>query len=490
LSRIAGVDLSQCEASVAASLSILFRPGASKPRIWSGSRATLGAVDLPHLSHSPGLAVAPDGAAALALDGRLANAESLQDGAPDHSGARAHAAVVLDLIRREGIPALQRLAGGFALAFADSHALVLARDRLGIRPLYYGFRQGGLHFASEIKALVGLVDCVHEFPPGHCLLPGRGLVRLAAPAPEPPSISSPEDCAQQVRQVVGQAVDRALADTTMGVWLSGGVDSSVVAAAAKERLETLYTFSVGTAGSPDLEFARLVAQHLGTRHHERTYGLDDVLAVLEQVIYQLESFDAPLVRSAAGNYLVAQLAAEHVGHVLSGEGGDELFAGYAYQKECDPDLELTLSVQDAIAQLHHTALQRVDRSAAAHATQAEVPLLDPHVVRLSQAIPSSWKIRRGAEQTDKWPLRKAFEGSLPDAIVWRGKAKFWEGAGAATLVAQHAEYSIADAAFASERVLDDAPPLRSKEELLYYRIFRQAFSDRVPLAEVGRTAHV
>jgi asparagine synthase (glutamine-hydrolysing) len=242
-------------------------------------------------------------------------------------------------------------------------------------------------------------------------------------------------------------------------------------------------------GAPDLESAEIVSQHLGTKHKARIYNLDDALRVLDEVIFRLESFDAPLVRSAIGNYFVAQLAAEHVSFVLSGEGGDELFAGYAHQKEYASSAELTLSVQEAIAALHNTALQRVDRSASAHTTRAGLPFLDPRVVRFSLAVPTSLKIR-GSDQMEKWLLRKALVDKLPDAIVWRRKAKFWEGAGAADLLTQYAEEQISDSEYHLEKHLGLEGNLRSKEELLYYRIFKSFFGERVPLEEIGRTKHV
>jgi asparagine synthase (glutamine-hydrolysing) len=242
-------------------------------------------------------------------------------------------------------------------------------------------------------------------------------------------------------------------------------------------------------GAPDLEYAGKVAGHLGTRHRACVYDLDDALRAIDEVIFNLESFDAPLVRSAIGNYFVAQLAAEHVPFVLSGEGGDELFAGYAYQKQYASDVELTLSIQEAIAALHNTALQRVDRSASAHQTRAGLPFLDPRVVRFSLAMPSSLKIH-GSMQMEKWPLRQALVDDLPAEIIWRRKAKFWEGAGAANLISQFAEYEISDAEYVEEKDLGLGGKLRSKEELFYYRIFKSLFGDRVPLEEIGRTKHV
>jgi len=209
------------------------------------------------------------------------------------------------------------------------------------------------------------------------------------------------DSAEQLADQLNRAVEKSLPDgVEVGVWLSGGVDSSVIAALARPFVDRLITFSAGIDGAPDLQYARQVAQHIGAEHHERIYNIDEMQVVLEKVIYHLESFDAPLVHSAVSNYLVSELASDYVPFVLSGEGGDELFAGYAFQKKYRSDVKLTLSIQEAISALHNTALQRVDRCAMAHGTGAAVPFLAPDVVQYALAIPARWNIH-GSQDMEK-----------------------------------------------------------------------------------------
>jgi asparagine synthase (glutamine-hydrolysing) len=465
--------------------------GTSDPVMWRGPSGALGATGFSVINEKPGPTTTPSGDRAIVMDGRLTNLQELHEELGDHHlKDNSDAEVTLHTFEDLGSRLFDGMEGAFALAIFDKNRLILARDRLGIQPLYYGFCHSDLCFASEIKALSEFVDTVHEFPPGHFLDSDKGLFPYKSYLPEDVQPDGALHSAEQLADQLVASVERALpAGGEVGVWLSGGVDSSVVAALARNCVEQLHTFSAGVEGGPDLIYARQVAQHIGAEHHERIYQLDEMLAVLERVIYHLETFDAPLVRSAIANYLVSELASEHVPFVLSGEGGDELFAGYAYQKEHKSEVELLLSVQNAIGALHNTALQRVDRSASAHSTAVAVPFLDPAVVRYAMAIPVRWKIR-GPEAIEKWPLRKSLEETLPDDVIWRKKAKFWEGAGSANFIEEHANEAISDEEFEQERDLSKDFRVRSKEELLYYRIFKQFFGDKVPLVEIGRTQHI
>ncbi len=375
----------------------------------------------------------------------------------------------------------------FALAVTTTAGPFLARDWLGVCPLYYGrTSQGALCFASEVKALLAATRDVHEFPPGSWLA-GEGMPRpFARLKPGPLLRRDAEEIVFELRLRLERAVCRRIRAGVMGAWLSGGLDSSAIVALARPHLEQLHTFAAGLAGAPDLAYARQVARALGTVHHEVIVTLDDMLATLPDVIYHLESFDALLVRSSITNYLVGRRAAEHVASAFSGEGADELFAGYRYLQEL-AQADLHGELVDITRRLHNTALQRVDRSGAAHGLVVYVPFLDAEVVDYALRIPAGLKLHRQSRAPEKWILRRALAGALPEQVLWRHKAKFWQGSGVQDLLAQHAEEVVSDADLQRERRLANGWVLSSKEELLYYRIFRERFGALEDLDWMGRT---
>ncbi|MCX5677170.1 MAG: asparagine synthase-related protein [Planctomycetota bacterium] len=376
--------------------------------------------------------------------------------------------------------------GHFAQAKVLSDRLHLCRDTLGVSPLYYGRTgDGALAFASEVKALLEVTRDVAEIPPGH-QFDGVHSDLCATLQPQPPLTDSAEVIAVELRRRIEASVRRSIRSSATGAWLSGGLDSSTMAALARPHVSQLYTFAAGLPGAPDLEYAREVARHIQSEHHEVVVTVNQMLDVLPKVIYHLESFDALLVRSSITNYLVARLAAEHVPEVLSGEGGDELFAGYEYLKSL-PQGQLADELLDITKRLHNTALQRVDRSAAAHGLVAHVCFLDPDVVEYAIRIPVALKLRDGVE---KWILRRAMDGALPERVLARPKAKFWEGAGVGDLLARHADETVSDKDFVQERCLRNGWTVNSKEELMYYRIFREHFGEFDNLSWMGRTKGV
>ncbi len=374
--------------------------------------------------------------------------------------------------------------GHRSMARDTIEGLVLQRDRLGVAPLYYGRAPDGqLCFASEVKALVDLAEDIQELPPGSALK-GTKVSPYFHLEKKTPTYEDAQIIAKKLRQKLEASIEKSTRqEGDIGSWLSGGLDSSAMAALARPRVERLHTFAAALEGAPDLAAARIVADYIDSEHHEVIVTLEDMLAALPDVIYHLELFDALLVRSSITNYLVAKRAADYVPAVFSGEGGDELFAGYAYLKDLDP-AELPDELIDITGRLHNTALQRVDRCASAHGTVAHTGFLDPDVVDYALRIPARYKLRDGQE---KWILRRAVEDTLPEVIVERTKAKFWEGAGVGDLLSQYAEEQISDADFKGECNLPNGWQLNSKEELMYYRIFRDRFTGLEDLSWMGRT---
>jgi asparagine synthase (glutamine-hydrolysing) len=296
-----------------------------------------------------------------------------------------------------------------------------------------------------------------------------------------------EEAATRLRACLGKSIREYAETGEVGSLLSGGLDSSTMAALARPYLEKLHTFAAGLKGAPDLYYARQIADYIQSDHHEVTVSFDELIEILPEVIYHLESFDALLVRSSLTHYLVTKMAAEYVPAVFSGEGSDELFAGYSYIKDLPPE-KLPEELIDITRRLHNTALQRVDGMTAANGLVAYMSFLEPEVVSLALRIPPEYKLYRGDGQpVEKWILRKAMKGILPREVLYRPKVKFWEGAGVADKLARYADEKISDLEFQRERTLPDGCKLRNKEELLYYRIFCEHFGELPDLSFIGRT---
>ncbi len=439
----------------------------------------------------------------LVGNGEVYNHDAVRAGLTDHEFLTgSDNEVALHLLIERGPLGLAELNGMFAFVMATTDGeFVAARDAVGIKPLYWARRGERTRFASEMAAFdAAWQPYVEPFPPGCAWTPSDGLVRFAAavpdglqplPGPTEPGAAAPAAVLRQTGDVLVEAVERQLmADVPVGVFLSGGLDSSLVAAIAARVLaargERLPTFAVGTVDSPDLAAARIVAEYLDTEHREMTYTAADALDVLPTVVRAIESFDPALVRSAVPNFLLARFTAEHVKVVLTGEGADELFAGYEYLRDfTDPDLlhdELVRTVES----LHNLNLQRCDRVTMAHGLEARVPFLDREVIAWALRLPPGFKLA-GPGQPEKRLLREAFDGWLPHALLWRDKAEFGDGSGAADVLTAVIESGIGLEELDAERDLV-APPLRTREELAYYRIFREHLTGVRPELTLSRFA--
>jgi len=476
IAGIAGIASSDRERQIEQALDAISHRGQAGKSVRSHSGATFGEI-WPAAQERYTQDV---DASAVALDGEIHNWTELALGAISPREA------IESCYQTLGPNAVSKLDGPFALAVADPGGVLLARDVIGKSPLYWGRSGESLCFASEIKGLLSWADEVREFPPGHYYHPTTGLVKFAEIRKRPALELPPEQVESELRARLVSSVRKRTLASDVGVWLSGGVDSAAMAALASRQMPTLESFVAGLEEAPDVEYARAVADFIGSRHHERVCSLEEMVSALPEVIYHLESFDALLVRSSALNFLVGQLASDYVPAVLSGEGGDELFAGYDYLKELDA-AELADELVDITKRLHNTALQRVDRCSAGHGIVARTAFLDREVVEYALRIPAEMKLPADPDKAEKWILREAMAGLLPDEVLSRPKAKFWAGSGVGDLLATHAEGMISDSEFTSERTVSEDLVLNTKEELLYYRIFKEQFGDSVDPGLVGRT---
>ncbi|HET9614581.1 MAG TPA: asparagine synthase B [Candidatus Limnocylindrales bacterium] len=404
---------------------------------------------------------------------------------------------VLHLYEERGAGIVRALGGMYALAICDPDHLFLARDPIGIKPLYFGHGRTAdgsavLAFASEMRALEGWVDDLAEFPPGTSYDSRTGFATYyEVPAGEPVERSLDDQVAAVRAGLEAAVASHLMSDVPVGAFLSGGLDSSVLAALARRHVDELHTFAVGIAGSRDLAAARRVAEHIGSVHHEHVITEEAVVEALPDVVASLESFDQDLVRSAIPTFFCSRLAAEHVKVILTGEGADELFAGYTYHAAIPDPATLHRELVRSVGALHNVNLQRVDRLTMRHGLEGRVPFLDTAFIELALSVPAELKLRRepGAPPVEKWILRKATEDLLPADIVWRRKEQFDEGSGTVDLLAEILPRLAAGVDIAAESAVAGLP-LRSPEEALYHRLLRESVArPDLVLANVGRWSH-
>jgi asparagine synthase (glutamine-hydrolysing) len=412
----------------------------------------------------------------VVCNGEIYNHRDLRDELPDPFRTDSDSEVALHAVDAWGADGLGRLRGMFAFGVADAGGgLLVARDSLGVKPLYWARAGSRVVFASELGCFEpSWRGRIEEFPPGHYWTPHTGLIPYADLSGGDDAFADRAAACDAIRAAIVTSVRaRMMADVPIGVFLSGGLDSSLVAAImARQGAETgqrVRSFAAGVADSADLRAARRVAEHLGLEHYERVYDADELLDVLPQVVRSMEAYEPSLVRSAVPNYLLAELAAEHVKVVLTGEGADEIFAGYDYLRDYADADALADELIRSVLGLHNLNLQRCDRVTMAHGLEARVPFLDRDVISVGQRVPIGWKLP-GEQGEEKRILREAFAGWLPDDVLWRPKEQFGDGSGTAAITAKLAREIVTDPDWEAATV-PGLPPPRSREELAYQRIF-------------------
>ena len=435
----------------------------------------------------------------LAANGEIYNHKYLRSQLKDNYDFQTDSdcEIILALYNEKGEDFLDDLNGIYAFALYDSYKneFFIARDHMGIIPLYNGWdTNGSFYVASELKALEGVCNKIELFPPGHYLY-SKDKKKTRWYSREWMNFDNIKDNKTDIKKIhdsLYKAVKRQLmSDVPYGVLLSGGLDSSVTSALAKilsesEKkdshksvlLNNLHSFSVGLKGSPDLDAAKKVASFIGTVHHEIVFTIQEGLDAIRDVIYHLETYDVTTVRASTPMYLMARtIKSMGIKMVLSGEGADELFGGYLYFHKAPNAREFHEETVRKLDKLHMYDCLRANKSLAAWGIEGRVPFLDKDFMDVAMSLNPEDKMIKG-ERIEKWILRKAFEDYLPESIVWRQKEQFSDGVGYNWIdtLKKVVEDQISDKKMeeASSRFPAQTPT--TKEE--YY--YRSLFSDHFP----------
>lgn len=413
--------------------------------------------------------------------------------------------IILALYQEKGVDFVDDLNGIFAFAIYDStkDSYFIARDHMGIIPLYMGWdKDGTFYVASELKALEGVCAKIELFPPGHYWHSGdeaptqwykRNWVDFEEVKNNPTSI-------EDLHDALSDAVHRQLmSDVPYGVLLSGGLDSSITSALAKKfsskRVESddtqeawwpqLHSFSVGLEGSPDLAAAKKVSEHIGSIHHEVVFTIQEGLDAIRDVIYHLETYDITTVRASTPMFLMARSIKSHgIKMVLSGEGADELFGGYLYFHKAPSAEEFHKETVRKLDKLHQYDCLRANKSLAAWGIEGRVPFLDKEFIDVAMRInPKDKMINK--ERMEKWVVRKAFEDYLPESVAWRQKEQFSDGVGYSWIdtLKEVVETAVSDEQMNNAHFRFPLQTPQNKEEFYYRTLFEEHFpSDAAALS--------
>jgi asparagine synthase (glutamine-hydrolysing) len=435
----------------------------------------------------------------LAINGEIYNHQQLKKNYPDYNFlTELDSEVILALYQEKGVDFIEELNGIFAFCLYDieNDSYFIARDHIGIIPLYLGWdEEGTLFVASELKALDGVCVKYEEFKPGHYIYSKDGQQMQRWYKRDWEHYENVKDNPAELdvlRKGLEDAVHRQLmSDVPYGVLLSGGLDSSIIAAVTKKfaskRIESedketawypqLHSFAVGLKGSPDLIAAQKAADHIGTVHHEINFTIQEGLDAVRDVIYHLETYDVTTIRASTPMYLLARvIKSMGIKMVLSGEGSDELFGGYLYFHKAPNAQSFHEETVRKIGKLHLYDCLRANKSMSAWGIEARVPFLDKEFMDIAMTFNPEEKMATNGRM-EKWSLRKTFESYLPESIAWRQKEQFSDGVGynwIDTLREQaNQKVSNEDLMKAKEKFPINTP--QNKEEYFYRTIFTEHF---------------
>ena len=405
--------------------------------------------------------------------------------------------IILALYKEKGVNFIDDLNGifGFVLYDEQNDEYLIARDHMGIIPLYMGWdKYGTFYISSELKALEGICNKIEIFPPGHFMSStDNQLVKwYDRDWMNFDSVKDNETNLEDLQTALENAVHRQLmSDVPYGVLLSGGLDSSITSALAKKysknRVESndvksawypqLHSFAVGLKGSPDLIAAQKVADHIDSIHHEITFTVQEGLDAIKDVIYHLETYDVTTIRASTPMYLMARvIKSMGIKMVLSGEGADEIFGGYLYFHKAPDSKEFHEETVRKLDKLYQYDCLRANKSLAAWGIEGRVPFLDKEFIDVAMRINPKDKMIN-SEKMEKWVLRKSFEQYLPESVAWRQKEQFSDGVGYDWIdsLKDLVNEKVTDDMFKNAKFTFPFQTPMSKEEYYYRSIFEEHY---------------
>ncbi len=395
----------------------------------------------------------------IICNGEIYNHEKLKLENDFETSSNSDCEIILHMYKKYGIRrTVENLDGVFSFILYDKEKkrIFAARDPIGVRPLFFAInnQEKSMAFASEMKCLTNLFETVDIFQPGHYLEMAiedntfsniksiEVLNNFSIKYQKfsyyqyyyPENYKKEADALIDIRNMFIDGVNkRLMSDRPVGCLLSGGLDSSLVSSIVSmsyEDKKNLHTFSIGLENSPDLDNAEIVSKYLGTTHHRVELKVEDFIAVIPEVIKTIETYDITTIRASVPNYLLAKYISENTDIIviLSGEGADEIFGGYLYFHYAPSEEEFQEETHRRVRLLHQFDVLRCDRTTATHGLEVRVPFLDKEFINYVLSLDPALKISNN-KRIEKWILRKAFQGFLPEKILWRQKDAFSDAVG-------------------------------------------------------------
>ena len=424
-------------------------------------------------------------------DGEIYNHQELREGILKHHTFRtkSDSEVIVHLFEEFGYDFCNMMDGDFAFVIIDGDDYIAGRDPIGVKPLYYGLdERGRIYFSSEMKSIADQCKSFSTFPPGHYYTAKTGFVKYYDPEYEDHENANQSLDLDLIRETLTEAIrKRLMSDVPVGVLLSGGLDSSLIAAITSRLLaengKKLRSFSIGLdAGSPDNIVAGKAAEFLGTEHHEVHFTIEEGVEIIEKIIYHIETYDIISVRAGVPMYLLSKAISEKgIKVILSGEGADEIFGGHLYFRNAPSAEEFQKETIERVQKLFTADILRADKATMANSLEIRLPFLDKEFLDVAIRIKTEEKQPKTYDGAEKYILRKAFDTPenpyLPTEVLWRQKEQFSDGVGYSWIneLIEYCSAQVSDEQLAGAAVEFPYNPPTTKEAYFYRSVFHKYY---------------